>query len=196
MREPFSYRSDPAVPKFPDDRPIIVFDGHCAMCSNWARFVLRHDANGVYRLLPAQSSLGRALYRRPRNEYVISTKIGRVLRRPLGPNAIKDQWLGGLEFQTVFDYGYDGVMRSFEDSLQRLGVNRVDVLLIHDLDPWDHNPATLNAYFTQLKTSGWKALAELREAGVIGGIRFVAVSGSALRARLALTIKAFLFCDI
>ena len=72
--------------------------------------------------------------------------------------------------QTVFDYSYDGVMRSFEDSLQRLGVNRVDVLLIHDLDPSDHNPATLNAYLTQLKTSGWKALAELREAGVIGGI--------------------------
>jgi predicted DCC family thiol-disulfide oxidoreductase YuxK len=62
MREPFSYRSDPAVPKFPDDRPIIIFDGHCALCSNWARFVLRHDAKGVYRLLPAQSPLGRALY--------------------------------------------------------------------------------------------------------------------------------------
>ena len=70
----------------------------------------------------------------------------------------------------MFDYGYDGVMRSFEDSLQRLGINRVDVLLIHDLDPWDHNSAALNAYFTALKTSGWKALAELREAGVIGGI--------------------------
>ena len=44
MREPFSYRSDPAVPKFPDDRPIIIFDGHCVMCSGFARFVLRHDA--------------------------------------------------------------------------------------------------------------------------------------------------------
>ncbi len=62
MREPFSYRSDPVVPKFPDDRPIIIFDGHCALCSSWARFVLRHDAKGVYRLLPAQSPLGRALY--------------------------------------------------------------------------------------------------------------------------------------
>jgi predicted DCC family thiol-disulfide oxidoreductase YuxK len=62
MREPFSYRSDPAIPTFPDDRPIIIFDGHCAMCSNWARFVLRHDAKGMYRLLPAQSPLGRALY--------------------------------------------------------------------------------------------------------------------------------------
>jgi len=62
MREAYSYQSDPAVPKFPDDRPIIIFDGHCAMCSGWARFVLRHDPNGVYRLLPAQSPLGRALY--------------------------------------------------------------------------------------------------------------------------------------
>jgi len=62
MRVPFSYRSDPAVPKFPDERPIIIFDGHCALCSGWARFVLRHDAKGLYRLLPAQSRLGRALY--------------------------------------------------------------------------------------------------------------------------------------
>ena len=136
----------------------------------WDGGVRYFDTSPWYGRGLAEHSLGRALYRKPRDQYFISTKIGRVLRRPLGPNAIKDQWLGGLEFQTVFDYGYDGVMRSFEDSLQRLGINRVDVLLIHDLDPWDHNPATLDAYFTQLKTSGWKALAELREAGVIGGI--------------------------
>jgi D-threo-aldose 1-dehydrogenase len=136
----------------------------------WDGGVRYFDTSPWYGRGLAEHSLGRALYRKPRDEYVISTKIGRVLRRPLGPDAIKDQWLGGLEFQTVFDYGYDGVMRSYEDSLQRLGINRVDVLLIHDLDPWDHNPATLNAYFTQLKASGWKALAELREAGVIGGI--------------------------
>ena len=85
-------------------------------------------------------------------------------------NFDRGMWSGGLPFRVRFDYSYDGVMRSFEDSLQRLGINRVDVLLIHDLDPWDHNQATLNAYLTQLKTSGWKALAELREAGVIGGI--------------------------
>ena len=136
----------------------------------WDGGVRYFDTSPWYGRGLAEHTLGRALYRKPRADFAISTKIGRVLRWPLGPNAIKDQWLGGLEFQTVFDYGYDGVMRSFEDSLQRLGINRVDVLLIHDLDPWDHNPAALNAYFTQLKTSGWKALAELREAGVIGGI--------------------------
>jgi predicted DCC family thiol-disulfide oxidoreductase YuxK len=62
MREPYSYRQDAAVPRFPDDRPIIIFDGHCALCSGWARFVLRHDRAERYRLLPAQTPLGRALY--------------------------------------------------------------------------------------------------------------------------------------
>ena len=59
---PYSYRHDPAVPKFPDERPIIIFDGYCAMCSGFARFVLRHDRRGLFRLVPAQSALGRALY--------------------------------------------------------------------------------------------------------------------------------------
>jgi predicted DCC family thiol-disulfide oxidoreductase YuxK len=62
LRPPYSYRADPAVPAFPDDRPIIVFDGYCALCSGWAQFVLRHDPLATYRLLPAQSPLGRALY--------------------------------------------------------------------------------------------------------------------------------------
>ena len=62
MRAPYRYRGDPAVPVFPDDRPIIIFDGYCALCSGWAQFVLRHDPRGIYRLLPAQSPLGHALY--------------------------------------------------------------------------------------------------------------------------------------
>jgi len=136
----------------------------------WAGGVRYFDTSPWYGRGLAEHTLGRALFRRPRSDYVVSTKIGRVLRRPFGPGAIKDQWLGGLEFQTVFDYGYDAVMRSFEDSLQRLGINSVDVLLIHDLDPWDHNAPALDAYFGQLKTSGWKALSELREAGIIKGI--------------------------
>ncbi len=62
MPEPYAYRDDPAVPDFPDDRPIIVFDGYCVLCSRWARFVLKHDRQGRRRLLPAQSPLGHALY--------------------------------------------------------------------------------------------------------------------------------------
>jgi predicted DCC family thiol-disulfide oxidoreductase YuxK len=61
-RAPYSYRDDPAVPKFPDDRPIIVFDGYCVLCSGWVSFILRHDRHAIYRLLPAQSPIGHALY--------------------------------------------------------------------------------------------------------------------------------------
>ncbi|MDE1149046.1 MAG: DCC1-like thiol-disulfide oxidoreductase family protein [Azospirillaceae bacterium] len=60
---PYSYRADPAVPSFPDDRPVLVFDGHCVMCSGFARFVLRHDRRRRFRLLAAQTPLGTALYR-------------------------------------------------------------------------------------------------------------------------------------
>ena len=63
QRAPYSYRRDPAMPAFPDDHPIIIFDGLCALCSGWARFVLRNDRAARYRLLCAQSPLGGALYR-------------------------------------------------------------------------------------------------------------------------------------
>jgi predicted DCC family thiol-disulfide oxidoreductase YuxK len=59
----YSYRSDAAVPPFPDDKPIIVFDGHCVLCSGFARFVLRFDRSKSFRLLPAQSPLGTTVYK-------------------------------------------------------------------------------------------------------------------------------------
>lgn len=62
VRAAYSYRLDPAVPAFPDDRPILVFDGHCVLCSGFARFLMRHDKRRRFRLLAAQSGLGAALY--------------------------------------------------------------------------------------------------------------------------------------
>ena len=61
--EPYSYRADPAVPPFADDNPIIIFDGHCVLCSHWAQFVIRHDTAKTFKLLAAQTPLGEALYR-------------------------------------------------------------------------------------------------------------------------------------
>jgi predicted DCC family thiol-disulfide oxidoreductase YuxK len=62
-RAPYSWRSDPAVPAFPDDRPLVIFDGYCGLCSRTAQFILTHDRRAVFRLLPAQTALGRAIYR-------------------------------------------------------------------------------------------------------------------------------------
>ena len=53
QRKAYSYRHDPAVPAFPDDRPLVIFDGYCALCSGWAEFVLRRDPEGRYRLYEA-----------------------------------------------------------------------------------------------------------------------------------------------
>ena len=138
----------------------------------WDGGVRYFDTSPWYGKGQAEHRLGRQLYRRPRKDFVVSSKIGRLLRRPLksGPIA-RGEWLGGLEFDAVFDYSYDGVMRSFEDSLQRLGLNQIDLLLIHDLDPWHFKTeARVGPYMNQLYTSGWRALEELRDAGVIKGI--------------------------
>lgn len=59
----YSYREDTSVPAFPDDRPIIIFDGHCVLCSRFARFVIRHDRRAALRLMAAQTSVGQAIYR-------------------------------------------------------------------------------------------------------------------------------------
>jgi predicted DCC family thiol-disulfide oxidoreductase YuxK len=60
---PYTYRADEAVPAFPDDKPVIVFDGKCVFCSGWVKFALRADRHRCYRFLTAQSELGTALYR-------------------------------------------------------------------------------------------------------------------------------------
>jgi predicted DCC family thiol-disulfide oxidoreductase YuxK len=60
---PFSYRTDPAVRAFPDDCPIIIYDGKCRLCSGFVQFVLRHDRRDCFRFIAAQSPLGTALYR-------------------------------------------------------------------------------------------------------------------------------------
>lgn len=60
--EPYGYRKDPDVPSFPDDRPVLIFDGKCVLCSGFAQFVMRHDPEKRFRFLAAQTALGEALY--------------------------------------------------------------------------------------------------------------------------------------
>ncbi len=116
--------------------------------------------------------VGRLLRQQARQDCVVSTKVGRVLRAPINPATFDGSpWLGGLPFEVRFDYTYAGIMRSYEDSLQRLGLSRVDLAIVHDLDLGYHAPqARWDALMAQLITGGWRALDELRAGGVIGGI--------------------------
>ncbi len=91
---------------------------------------------------------------------------------PADPEAFETGvWAGGLRFDHVHDYSYDGLMRSYEQSHMRLGMNRIDLLIIHDLDFWFHaTEQKVTAHLNQLFTSGWRALDQLRKHKLIRGV--------------------------
>ncbi|MEL6514954.1 MAG: aldo/keto reductase [Pseudomonadota bacterium] len=101
-------------------------------------------------------------------DVVLSSKVGRLLRP--GLNDDPGAWVTALPFTPEYDYSYDGVMRSFEDSLQRTGRDQIDILYIHDignLTPGDDTGPTL---FETAMSGGYKALETLRDSGAISGI--------------------------
>jgi D-threo-aldose 1-dehydrogenase len=131
------------------------------------------DTSPFYGYGRSELRMGAALRQRPRDEYVLSTKVGRVMHamRPgeKPPADFRDNGLPG--FAPVFDYTYDGVMRSLEHSHLRLGLARIDIALIHDVDFWTtKDRAVLDERFKTVMDGGFKALDELRKAGVIGAI--------------------------
>jgi len=116
---------------------------------------------------------GTVLGEKPRNSFVLSTKIGRVLERPADPATFRpERWTYGLPHVVRFDYSYGGVMRSYEDSLTRMGLSRIDALLIHDLDHGYHGTdEEVRARLDELDGGGgYRALRELKERGEIGAI--------------------------
>lgn len=139
----------------------------------WEGGVRFFDTSPFYGYGRSELRVGHALRQRPRDAFVLSTKIGRTMHalRPgaAPPEALRANGLPG--FVPTFDYSYDGVMRSLEQSCLRTGLSRIDVLLIHDIDFWtirDH--AILEDRFRTVMEGGYRALDELRRAGVIGAI--------------------------
>ncbi|HEY4041429.1 MAG TPA: aldo/keto reductase [Rhodopila sp.] len=147
-------------------------DASATLRAAWDAGIRYYDTSPWYGRGQSEHRFGRALYRRPRSEYVVSTKVGRLFRAVHdAENFVHGFWRGGLKFQHRFDYSYDGVMRSFEDSLQRLGLPSIDLLLIHDLDFAHHRTdASVSAYLTELHNGGFRAQEELKQAGLIRGI--------------------------
>ena len=138
----------------------------------WDGGIRYYDTSPFYGYGKSEHRLGTFLRQQPRDEFVLSTKVGRVVRAPADPQQVDPTfWTDPLPFDFAFDYSYDGIMRSFEDSLLRLSLNRVDMLLIHDLDDLFHlTEEAIAACLAQLYSSGWRALDEMRRAGVIKAI--------------------------
>jgi D-threo-aldose 1-dehydrogenase len=114
--------------------------------------------------------LGHALRGRPRDAYVLSTKVGYLLQRPPRGPASTRPWVDVPPFERVYDYGFDGTLRSIEDSLQRLGTDHIDIAFIHDVDVINHGAERQAAHFATAMDGAWRALLRLRDEGAVRAI--------------------------
>jgi D-threo-aldose 1-dehydrogenase len=121
----------------------------------WDGGVRYFDTAPLYGMGVSERRDGASLSQRPRDEFALSTKVGRLL---VPGTADK--------LEVEYDYSYDGVRRSFEASLGRLGLDRVDILLCHDIDIWTHGEGQ-PAIFETARNGALRALADLREEGTI-----------------------------
>ena len=138
--------------------PVGEADARATVDEAWRLGVRTFDTAPHYGAGVAERRLGAALRERPRSEFVLSTKVGRLLVEPGAPAPSMFAEDSGLERR--FDFSADGVRRSLEDSLDRLGLDRADIVLVHDPD--DHLDEAI--------ASALPALAALRDEGVIGAV--------------------------
>ena len=129
-----------------------------------------YDTAPFYGFGLSERRLGDAL--RGREGIVLSTKVGRLLKPIPGPvdeTVARNGYATPMPFEPVFDFSYDAVMRSFEQSLQRLGLSRIDIVYIHDIGRLTHGEANAARMVELTKGGGLKALEELRAAKAISG---------------------------
>jgi D-threo-aldose 1-dehydrogenase len=153
-------------------RPLRDEDCAATLAEAWSAGVRYYDTAPFYGLGLSEQRLGRMLCSYPRDDFVISTKVGRVLD-PCAPgeeNGIL--FVDTPQVRFSYDYSYDGIMRSFAESLGRLGLDRIDILFVHDLDTLVHGAEdVVEGYLRELVDGGgWRALEELRDSGDVAAI--------------------------
>ncbi len=126
----------------------------------WERGVRWFDTAPLYGHGASERRLGHALQGRPRDDFVLATKVGRLLRAGAPPDPGQTHWRVDGTVNPVFDFSYDGVLRSVDESLERLNLERIDVLHIHD--PVEHVEEAL--------AGAYPALDRLRAEGVIRAV--------------------------
>ncbi len=151
-------------------RPISNVDAEDIVQKSWEQGIRYFDTAPHYGAGLSERRLGIALHSLPVSERILSTKVGRILE-PINDDNTNDEcgFIEASPFRRIYDYSYDGVMRSFEDSLQRLGVTKIDILFMHDLGRLVHGEQH-DAMFKTAIDSGLKALSELRSQGLVKAI--------------------------
>jgi D-threo-aldose 1-dehydrogenase len=140
-----------------------------ALAAAYAGGIRLFDTAPLYGHGLAEHRLGAALRYFDRDDVVVSTKVGRVM----DPRARRDAgsgYAGGLTHRAVFDYSYDGALRSLDQSLLRLATDRVEIALIHDVDVHTHGRAAIDTRFAEAMDGAYRALDDLRREGVVRAI--------------------------
>ncbi|TIN42111.1 MAG: aldo/keto reductase [Mesorhizobium sp.] len=133
----------------------------------WDAGLRYFDTAPFYGFGLSERRFGDFLRDKPRDSYVLSTKVGRLLR-PVPEDRIPDHsYVDPLPFAPDYDYSYDGIMRSVEFSYARLGLNRIDILFVHDIGVYTHGVEKTKLHFRQFLDGGLKALEELKSSRVI-----------------------------
>src|SRR5271154_331621 len=136
----------------------------------WSVGVRYYDTSPWYGLGLCERRFGNFLHTKDRNEYVLSSKVGKLLKASRQNNAKEYFAFTPSPNNVVFDYTADGVMRSVEDSLQRLGVDALDIVFVHDLSPDNpYLPAPWEEQFEIARKGAFSALTRMREEGIIKG---------------------------
>jgi len=152
-------------------RAISEAEAQAVLETAWAAGVRYYDTAPLYGLGLSETRINHFLRGKPRADYVLSTKVGRLLSAvPPGTGDGVGKWIDVPSRKETFDYSHDGVLRSLEFSLERLGLDRVDLVYAHDLDVFTHgSEAAKQARLEEFMAGGYRALCRLRDEGVIAG---------------------------
>ncbi len=150
-------------------RPMTEKEARATLDMAWAQGCRYYDTAPLYGLGLSETRINGFLRAKPRDSYVLSTKVGRLLRLcPPAERTRPNAFFETPSRREVFDYSYDGVLRSIEFSLERLGVDHIDVVYAHDVDVYTHGtPEAADACVREFMSGGYRALVELRESGAI-----------------------------
>ncbi|MGE0279804.1 MAG: aldo/keto reductase [Rhizobiaceae bacterium] len=150
-------------------KPIDEATSDTMIGQSWDAGVRYFDTAPYYGHGLAELRLGHSLRWKDRSDYVVSTKVGRVLKPARRADIDFAPWVEAAANRLEFDYSYDGTMRAFEDSLQRMTLEHIDILFIHDIDVFTRG-GEQPAVFEQAMTGCWKALQTLRDEKVVKAI--------------------------
>lgn len=144
-------------------------DAEAMLQAAWDSGVRYFDTAPFYGSGLSERRIGDFLRDKPRDDYVLSTKVGRLLVPDRAWATTRYDSPRALPFRPIFDFTYDGVMRSYEQSIQRLGLERIDILLLHDIG-WFSQRENHDSTWADALGGGIKAMLELRDKGLVHAI--------------------------